>query len=207
MASDDTKFKGTKLATGMVVGLLVVASALLFQAVLIQIEYKPSNWPTWITRHPFLGTDPAIALIVGLVTVLGVTWQFKAGLRPILNNTRDEDASTITVDVENAGLGPAIIKRATYKLLVGSGPPTSFGNVQELRTALRAMDVDPERYIVWGFRTGTSIRKEGTRRVAQLPEDVKKKVKQISVVLEFRSVWGGKYSETIDCLPEAPHVT
>lgn len=207
MPSDDTKFKGTQLAAVAIGLLLVVAVVLLLQAVLIQIGYKPSNWPTWITRRPFLGTDAAIALIVGLVTVWGVTWQFKAGLRPILNNTRDA-GEVITVQVENAGLGPAIISNATYKLVVkGEQQPTLFEKINPLRDALKAIDLNPETYIVWGFTPGTSIRKEGTRQVAELPKDIVEKVSQLSVILEFRSVLGGRYTETVDCIPEDPHTT
>jgi hypothetical protein len=210
MARDDTKFRGTRFVTVVLVALLLVSAALLVQAILIQIDYKPQNWPHWITRHAVLDTDAAIALIVGLITVLGVIWQFKEGLRPILNNSRDESfdkesrTKVIDVEVENSGLGPAIISRSRYELLRrGEEKSELYDDIGDLRAALEKLGYAPDRYEVCGFSPRTSIRKEGTREVAHLPRDVVNRVAEINVILSFRSVFGGRYTEKIKCLPPA----
>jgi hypothetical protein len=213
MASDDTRFRGTRLVTAVLLALLVVSAALLVQAILITINYKPQNWPGWITRHAFLDTDAAIALIVGLITVLSVIWQFKQGLRPILNNSRGESRDgldgtvIIDVEVENSGLGPAVISKSQYELLPrGRQKPDRYSDIGRLRAALKDLGYRSDRYVVCGFARGTSIRKEGTREVAHLPRDIVNGVEEINVVLSFRSVWGGSYTERIECLPRGVRI-
>jgi hypothetical protein len=213
VGSDDTRFRGTRFVTAVLVVLLVISAALLVQAILIKIDYKPQNWPGWITRRAFLDTDAAIALIVGLVTVLAVIWQFKQGLRPILNNSRRESGDNmngqaiIDVEVENSGLGPAVISKSQYELLRrGQQKRELYSDIGALREALQRLGYGSNLYVVCGFAPGTSIRKEGTREVAHLPRDIVNGVEEINVVLTFRSVWGGKYTERIECLPSGVRI-
>jgi hypothetical protein len=213
VASDDTRFRGTGFVTAVLIVLLVVSAALLVQAILITINYKPHNWPGWITRHAFLDTDAAIALIVGLVTVLGVIWEFKQGLRPILNHSRGETPDSVNgkmiidVEVENSGLGPAIISKAQYELhRRGEQNLQHYSDIGGLREALEKLGYGSNRYVVCGFAPGTSIRKEGTREVAHLPRDIVNGVEEINLVLTFRSVFGGKYTERIECLPRGVRI-
>ena len=122
---NDTRPPGARVTLVTLGALFLAAAALLVEAVVISAGVRLTFLPTRLESRPILEIGPAVALTMGLITLLAVRSQFKYSLQPVLAYARLTTAAEAgyfggpspdrhVVILSNSGLGPAIIERVSY---------------------------------------------------------------------------------------------
>lgn len=207
---NDTRLPGSSLATTLLWGALVVSGFCLIQnlAVTDSVASLQHLLPGSLASKPILTTDAAAAMSIGLATVIGVRSQFRAGLQPILNYSRfkvvpgqnSPTTNRYIVELENAGLGPAIVTHVGYTLEVANSCE-AHADVSSLRNRLAELGLNQDECDVTGIVEGYAIPKDSRIVMAELSRSCADHIVQLTIHMNFRSVFGGRYVQVICCLP------
>jgi hypothetical protein len=202
----DTRRYGGQAGTVLLWLALIVALACVFQAVAIaeRVPDITRHFPENLKTVPLMSTDAAIALTVGLAALLGARSQFHAGIRPILNGSRDDEAGPppkVRAELENAGLGPAVLGKVLYSYKL-NGTIKEFTEGRKMRECLaRDLGVGLVDIEITGLYKGYTMPRGSTQIISRLPGDLGGAVTDPALDIRFRSVIGGRYRQHLDLLP------
>lgn len=204
--------------------LLIASSILLlvFAFIRTNIALFPSlDAAAFPWKYEIIDVKAAVALLAGFLTLAYTRSQFAMGLEPILNyrvEPRNESAYNlgvpggkahiIRVSLDNLGGGTGIVLSCQYSLKVKGESVLPRLNYEEVVDQLLKLQLLISRdFELVNFSQGWSLGPKMERVIFEMDlSDPGKhgnwrKVEQLDICLEFRSVLNDRYRKSIYCIP------
>ena len=176
--------------------------------------------------------EVVLAAAVFSLTVVGLSWLLGLSMRPALSPRRDnkpldrdnadmtfradtaslrppaDDPKVITTRLENAGLGPAIVRNVRYELRTTSGQTYDGPAIREVVDFLRDRcgAVDDVDYFLFGISPTWALASHTTAHIATLTLPLAHQLTTFRVTLTCRSplVRWPRLTRRLDLVPSGP---
>ena len=171
--------------------------------------------PHFLWKKRLLDRGTSATLLIGILGLIVLRKQIELGLRPFVKYERrtktakerfltsDDDSDTVIVTLQNAGMGPAIIKGVEYYAQIAKHAALEKYKRNALLRDLTALGlVDGRDFLLIGFSAGTALTKESTTFLGEFPTGFQETVDRLELVFEFAGLYGNTFSKRIICLPK-----
>jgi hypothetical protein len=193
---------------------LIVASGLLLVHDAVR-AHAPASWREHsLLRSEWIGVAFAAGSFASAVSALIARRQWAFSHAPLLRYTsgyRSESKLGLDkshgriwcVDVSNSGRGVAIITDIAYDVEIVE-PPMSLTNVdflEMLGAVQRTGFADEQDFVLDNWSVGTSVRNGEDRRLWELPDPVRAKVRRLVAHMTYASELGERFETDVSAIP------
>jgi hypothetical protein len=199
----------------VVLRVAVTTSALLTGHSLFVALVDTDKWqPQSIFGEPVIPLGLGLSLVTGVVSLFMVTTQLELGIRPffVYSNrmmTADDprlpkaahDPRSISLSIENVGLGPAVITNIQYTVETkASSGELKTESVADVEAHLRKANlIQGDDYYLGRIGVGSGIAKEKPKVLGEFPSAFQNEVATLKIRLHFKGLLGGQRYKDIDC--------